>query len=84
MKIEKSYGCTVSDLKFDGKSEANLSNEERGEVVKNILEKLKEHLDKNYTSLWDVVELFQYDSYESDKDPCDQCGDTISKTTWNI
>jgi hypothetical protein len=49
-----------------------------------LLEKIKEGIGEQTILLEEVVRLFQYDDYEHDPHVCDQCGDTVSTTTWNI
>ena len=82
MKIIKTEGCTAFDFTFDGISESDLTKEETNKITEFLIEKLREHLKDDSIRLMDLVEIFQYDDYEYDNDPCGQCGDTVSTTTW--
>jgi len=82
MKIEISTGCTAF---------YTLINEERmedcnmEEVIDQILPKLKQAILVDHTiGFNDLVQLFQYSDYDNDSNPCDQCGDSVSITTWEI
>jgi hypothetical protein len=83
-KFEEVTGCTAFDFAVNDTSLSVLSNEEIDEVLDYLFVKIKEGIKENSISLQDVVKLFQYDDYECESEPCEQCFDTISTTTWNI
>lgn len=84
MKIVKTEGCTAYDWTFDGKSLSEISPEEQEQIFIHLCLKFKENMKDGCCSLTDLIEVFQYDEYESDESPCDQCGDYVSTTTWEI
>ena len=80
----ETIGCTAFDFTANGKSFSDMSEQEHTEMIDYVFAKIKKEL-KNHTILFeDVVRLFQYEHYESDLEPCDQCGDTVDTTIWNI
>ena len=81
MKIVETSGCTAANLTVDGVSIQDL---DEMEVFDALVPKLRAALQRNEVGLCKIVNLFQYDSYESDNEPCDQCGDCVSVTTWNL
>lgn len=84
MKIVKREGCTAYGWTFDGKCLSEISPEEQEQIFIYLCLKLKENMKDGRCSLTDLVEVFQYDEYESDDSPCDQCGDYVSTITWEI
>lgn len=84
MKIIQTTGCTAYDLTFDGVSEVDLTPERREEIINYLLHRAKEELAANSIQLERLVEIFQYDEFDSDEHACDQCGDTVHTTTWEI
>jgi uncharacterized UBP type Zn finger protein len=83
-KFIETTGCTAFDFTVNEKSFSELSNQEYDEMLNYLLEKIKEGIGEQTILLEDVIRLFQYDDYEYDPTVCEQCGDTVSTTTWNI
>lgn len=85
MKIEISQGCLSDDIKINGVSLTYLKNRDEIEakVLDHILPELKKRVLAGNISITNVIELFEYDDCE-DLGYCEQCGDSASKTTWNI
>lgn len=84
MKIIKTEGCTAYGWSFDGKSSVDLSPEEEQEIFTYLCLKFQERMKEGSLSLTDFVEVFHYDDCENDGIICDQCGDTVTTTTWEI
>jgi hypothetical protein len=61
-----------------------LNEKEQSELVDYLLIKLKESYSRGEITLQRLIENFDYDDYQYDSVPCDQCGDTVSTTIWNI
>jgi len=83
-EIKMIDGCTATAFYINDKEEVDLTTEERNELLDYLLVKLKEGILENTISLRTVIECFQYDDYSYDSNPCEQCGDTISETFWQI
>jgi len=83
-KFVETTGCTAFDFTANGKSLSELTSEERDELLNHLFIKIKEGVDGQAILLESVVQLFQYDDYEHDPNICEQCGDTVTTTTWNI
>jgi hypothetical protein len=83
-KFIETTGCTAFNFTVNDKSFSEMSKLEYDEMLNYLLEKIKEGIGEQTILLEDVVRLFQYDDYEYDPHVCDQCGDTVSTTTWNI
>jgi hypothetical protein len=45
---------------------------------------MKEEIDKGTVLFSDIVGVFQETDHGSEKEPCDQCYDTVSWTIWEI
>jgi hypothetical protein len=83
-KFVQTTGCTAFDFTANGESLSDLSEESLEEILNYLLIKIKEKVKENNINLENVVELFHYDDYEHSDHVCEQCGDTVSSTTWNI
>ena len=82
MKIEKSEGCTSFYTLVDGKDLNDFSPEELDLFVDKILATIKERIKQNNISIERIIDCIPYDDYSYDSHVCDQCGDTVSRTTW--
>ena len=82
--ISKTEGSTAFDFSVNGKSVSEFSNEEHSQLVDHLLLKIKEEIGEQTILLEDVVRLFQPDDWKSDSNQCEQCGDYIQTTTWNV
>jgi hypothetical protein len=83
-KFVKTDGCTAYDFTVDDVSVANIPREKEYAIFDYLIERIREKFDNREIQLLDIVEIFACDDYEYEKDPCDQCGDTVSWTTWEI
>lgn len=83
MKIELYEGCTTYGASFDGVHLTD-DNFDHSKVLDELLAKVREWANDGSIGLIDVVKLFQYDRYESNNTPCEQCGDTTSVTHYNL
>jgi hypothetical protein len=83
-KFEEVTGCTAFDFLVNGKSLSDIPKNDQDEILDYLFVKIKEGIKENTIQLERVVQLFQYDDYEYDDHVCEQCGDTVSTTTWNI
>lgn len=83
-KFEEVTGCTAFDFLVNGKSLTDIPENDQDEILDYLFVKIKEGIKKNTIQLERVVQIFQYDDYESDPVQCSQCVDTVSTTTWNI
>lgn len=83
-KFVETTGCTAFDFTVNDKSFSELTKEERDEILNYLFVKIKEGVSHQEILLENVVQLFQYDDYEHDPNVCEQCGDTVTATTWNI
>lgn len=83
-KFVQTTGCTAFDFTVNGESIVDISEEKQSEIIDYLLLKVKEEYSQGSILIGNIVEMFQYDDYEHDPEQCDQCGDTVSSTTWNI
>lgn len=81
-------GCIGGGITVDGKElwgETNvMSDEERNELTAHLLVRLGEEVAKSTVSVQNLIELFQYDKYETADSPCGTCGDTMGWTYYTI
>lgn len=83
-KFEEVTGCTAFNFLVNGNSLSDIPKNDQDEILDYLFVKIKEGIKENTIQLESVVQLFQYDDYEHDDHVCEQCGDTVSTTTWNI
>jgi hypothetical protein len=83
-KIEETTGCTAFNFSINDKTISDYTKEELNEILDYLFVKVKEGIEDNTILFQDVVQLFQADDWERDPNVCEQCGDTVSTTTWNI
>lgn len=83
-KIEITEGCTAFGTSINDRNIIDIPKEEIEEIIDYLLAQVKESYNRSEILLEDIVNLFQYDDWERDQEPCEQCGDTVSTTTWNI
>jgi len=90
-KIIISEGCLAFYTTVDGKmlygedfQKDVMSEKDREELVDYLLVKIKENVKQGSITINSLIELFQYNDYESGNEPCEQCGDTVSKTHYEI
>ena len=83
-KIEIVEGCTAFDTRVNNKSLTEIPDSEKQEILDYLLCQVKEAYNRNEISFDYIVQLFQPDDWEHDPYICDQCGDSVSTTIWNI
>jgi len=84
MKIEITEGCIAFATVIDEVNVTDMSKDQYSEVVNKILSAIKDGIMNNTVSLDSVIGCLQYDDYKHDPSVCEDCGDTVSTTTWNI
>ena len=84
MKIQIKTGCISDDVVIDGKSIRDLTEMETDLIIDDLIQITREKLRKNEISLVDLMDLFEYDSFECIDEPCDQCGDNAFITTYDL
>lgn len=83
-KIKLTEGCTAFDFSVNEKSISEYKEEELNEILDYLFVKVKEGIKENTIKFSDVVHLFQPDDFKYDKLNCEQCGDSVSTTLWEI
>ena len=83
-KFVETTGCTAFNFTVNDKQFSELSDQEYDEMLNYLFIKIKQGIKEQTTLLEDVVKLFQPDDWEHDPNICEQCGDSVSTTTWNI
>lgn len=82
MKIIETFGCVSSDLTVDGISMHKLSADQQDAVIIRVLQEIRLGLADGTSLFREVLTCLQYDKCVYDNVPCDQCGDTVTTTTW--
>lgn len=83
-------GCTAFYTEVNGKTiggeyePTRMTDEEVDEFVDYLLEKVKEGIKENTICIDDLIRIFQYDEWETDEGYCETCGDSTSRTIWNL
>ena len=83
-KFEEVTGCTAFNFYVNEEPISEIPTEKQEEILDYLFVKIKERVRGNTISFQDVVQLFQYDDYERDSEPCSSCYDTVEKMTWKI
>jgi hypothetical protein len=83
-KFEQVTGCTAFGFYVNEEPISDIPEEKQEEILDYLFLKIKEGIKENTIQFESVVELFQYDDYEYDPEPCSQCFDTVQTTTWLI
>lgn len=84
MKIIIAEGCTAFNTTVDGKSLCDYNNKEIERIYDYVMQRIREGLIDNTVSFNSLVQILQYDGYELNDEDCDQCGDRVSYTIWEI
>jgi hypothetical protein len=82
--FEEVTGCTAFNFYVNDQPLSEVSLEKQEEILDYLFVKIKEGINENTILYTDVVKLFQPDDWEYDPNVCEQCGDSISSTTWKI
>lgn len=81
MKFTKTEGCTsfcemIGDQRLSDMTDAQILT-----IRTYLIGKIRDNKD---IGIFDLVSLFPIEDFEYSKEPCDQCGDSTSTTTWEI
>jgi hypothetical protein len=82
--IVETTGCTAFNFTINDKILSDYTSNELDDILNYLFIKVKEGLKENTILYEDVVKLFQPDDWDHDPNVCEQCGDTVSTTTWII
>ena len=91
-KIVISEGCTAFYTEVNGKivggeyEPSRLSETETSELIDYLCDKLRAGVHTGEICLDSLIQVFEADDYEydDDDDACETCGDTVSRTTYEI
>ena len=82
--ITETSGCTAYGISVNGRPLERMTSEEQREVESVVLAAVARALAAGQTNLSAVLGCIQYDDCQWNEHSCDQCGDTVSWTTWKI
>ena len=83
-KFVETTGCTAFSFTINEENFYDLPHDKQEEVVNYLLEKVRESINHKEIIINDLVKLFQETDYGSETESCDQCGDLVAWTTWEI
>lgn len=89
-KITISRGCTAFYTEVNDKivgsdyGPACLSESETEDLIEYLTLKLRESIRSNEISLDSLIEMFPYTSEEYDNTVCDSCGDSVTRTIYEL
>lgn len=83
-KFVETQGCTAFSFTINGEDINDIPKEKQKEIIDYLCEKMKEGIENGTVQLSDIVRSFQTSDWGSDKEPCDQCGDTVHWDIWEI
>jgi hypothetical protein len=87
-KIEINEGCTsfstiINDKNWSGEDPRYcLTKEQQDNFIDYLIEKLRIDFKSGEIHIDRLIELYEYDEYESSDYSCDTCGDTTSTRKW--
>jgi hypothetical protein len=83
-KFVETQGCTAFSFTINDQEIGDIPKEKLKEIINYLCEKMKEGIDDGTVHFPDIVRSFQTSDWGSDKERCDQCGDTVSWEIWEI
>lgn len=83
-KFVETTGCTAFSFAVDGENFYDLTKDKQEEILDYLLEKVRESINHKEIGIADLVKLFQETDYSCETESCDQCGDLVAWTTWEI
>lgn len=83
-EIVETQGCTAFGISINGKNLYDLSEEDQNRLANYVFIKLQDAYKNKEIFLPDLLHNLQPEDYYHDSTPCDQCGDSVSETTWKI
>ena len=83
-KIEITEGCTAFGTSINDRNVLDIPQEEMDEILDYLFVQIRESYNQSGILFEDIVKLFQPDDRKHDPEPCGQCGDYYSSTTYNI
>lgn len=83
-RIVISEGCTAFWTTVNDKMVRDLSKEEFETFLDYILAKIKEGVVNNEASIDTVIRCLRETENEYDSESCEQCGDNVSRSIWEI
>ena len=83
-KVQRTVGCLATGrVIINGRDEYDMSLEEVKQFAADVLERLRSDLENGTMNLANLVEAVrEYDIEYSDE--CEQCGDSMVTTKWEI
>lgn len=83
-KFVETTGCTAFSFTVNDEIFYDLPQGKQEEIVEYLCTKVKEAIANKEIGIDDLVKLFQESGYKMDNHSCDQCGDSVAETTWEI
>lgn len=81
MKFTKTEGCTAFSEMIGDQRLSDMTDAQILTIRTYLIGKIRDNKD---IGIFDLVSLFPIEDFEYSKEPCDQCGDSTSTTTWEI
>lgn len=83
-KFEETQGCLAFGFTVNGEDINEIPKEEQKQIIDYLCEKMKERIEDGSMQLQDIIRSFAVDDWGSEKERCDQCGDTVSWEIWEL
>lgn len=81
MKFTKTEGCTAFSEMIGDQRLSDMTDAQILTIRTYLIGKIRDNKD---IGIFDLVYLFPTKEFEYSKEPCDQCGDSISTMVWEI
>lgn len=81
MKFVKTEGCTAFCEMIDNQRLSDMTDAQILTAREYLINQIRANRD---IGIFDLVYLFPTKEFEYSKEPCDQCGDSISTMIWEI
>jgi hypothetical protein len=83
MKIVKRYGCTAASFTVDGIPYDDLTSEQVQKLEDAIFAAIRKEIADGSSSHYDLIDSV-YSNEVTHSESCEQCGDSVCTTKWDI
>jgi len=85
MIVKLIEGCIADVFEIDGVDVKHINDDKLLKIIKIILKKIETNaLQDPRGELYNLINFIEYDYFQMDDEPCDQCGDTVTETIWHL
>ena len=83
-KATLTEGCIAYSFQVNDMLWEDVELDERGDFLDALADWVGEKIRREEIDPQEIVLLFNPNEFEQDEEPCEQCGDTVSRQSWSI